>query len=234
VTVSDRWPASVSARVDRWPASGSTRVDRWPDGRAGPWPRVQRPPRWSVATWPATAVPAVAIRGTPPRWPPAAGRWDGRGRRRPEVSTPKPVGHRADLRATPDQATGWRSGSGGEGWADGLPPDGADFSRSWIKQWSASRSARHKVRGGRSGDWRGGGRRGSEAADLRVEPRHDRRRVRPLTWVERHYGYGIARAYAGHTDSTGAATTTYIEADLQAVATALAAMTGQPHPPTRP
>ena len=51
-----------------------------------------------------------------------------------------------------------------------------------------------------------------------------------LTWVERHFGYGIARAYAGHTDSTGAATTTYIKADLQAVATALAAMTGQPHP----
>ncbi|WP_232533721.1 site-specific integrase [Plantactinospora sp. KBS50] len=51
-----------------------------------------------------------------------------------------------------------------------------------------------------------------------------------LTWVERHYGYGIARAYAGHTDSTGPATTTYIKADLQAVATALAAMTGQPHP----
>ncbi|GGM58021.1 hypothetical protein GCM10011608_48730 [Micromonospora sonchi] len=51
-----------------------------------------------------------------------------------------------------------------------------------------------------------------------------------LTWVERHYGYGIARAYAGHTDSTGPATTTYIKADLQAVATTLAAMTGQPHP----
>jgi integrase len=51
-----------------------------------------------------------------------------------------------------------------------------------------------------------------------------------LTWVERYFGYGIARAYAGHTDSTGAATTTYIKADLQAVATALAAMTGQPHP----
>lgn len=31
-------------------------------------------------------------------------------------------------------------------------------------------------------------------------------------------------------DTTGAATTTYIKADLQAVATALAAMTGQPHP----
>ncbi len=51
-----------------------------------------------------------------------------------------------------------------------------------------------------------------------------------LTWVERHFGYGIARAYAGHTDSTGPATTTYIKADLHAVATALAAMTGQPHP----
>lgn len=55
-----------------------------------------------------------------------------------------------------------------------------------------------------------------------------------LTWVERHYGYGIARAYAGHNDSTGPATTTYIKADLQAVATALSAMTGQPHPLTRP
>jgi integrase len=55
-----------------------------------------------------------------------------------------------------------------------------------------------------------------------------------LTWVERHYGYGIARAYAGHTDNTGPATTTYIKADLQAVATALAAMTGQPHPLAHP
>ena len=51
-----------------------------------------------------------------------------------------------------------------------------------------------------------------------------------LTWVERNFSYGVARAYAGHTDSTGPATTTYIKADLQAVATALAAMTGQPHP----
>lgn len=51
-----------------------------------------------------------------------------------------------------------------------------------------------------------------------------------LTWFERHFGYGIARAYAGHTDSIGPATTTYIKADLQAVAAALAAMTGQPHP----
>ncbi len=55
-----------------------------------------------------------------------------------------------------------------------------------------------------------------------------------LTWVERHFGYGVARAYAGHTDSTGPATTTYIKADLQAVAIALAAMTGQPHPMAGP
>jgi hypothetical protein len=51
-----------------------------------------------------------------------------------------------------------------------------------------------------------------------------------LTWVERHFGYGIARAHAGHTDTTGPATTTYIKADLPAAASALAAMTGQPHP----
>jgi hypothetical protein len=48
--------------------------------------------------------------------------------------------------------------------------------------------------------------------------------------VERHFGYGVARAYAGHTDSVGAASTTYIKGQLQEVATALAAMTGQPHP----
>ncbi|MFF0373998.1 hypothetical protein [Actinoplanes missouriensis] len=43
-------------------------------------------------------------------------------------------------------------------------------------------------------------------------------------------GYGIARACAGHTDKTRPATTTYVKADLQAVPTALAALTGQPHP----
>jgi hypothetical protein len=51
-----------------------------------------------------------------------------------------------------------------------------------------------------------------------------------LTWVERNFGCGIARAYAGHTDKTGPAATTCIKADLQGVATALAALTGQPHP----
>ena len=51
-----------------------------------------------------------------------------------------------------------------------------------------------------------------------------------LTWVERHFGYGVARSYAGHTDSSGAATTTYIKGQLQEVAAALAAMT-RPTPP---
>ncbi|MFI6132828.1 hypothetical protein [Micromonospora sp. NPDC051141] len=51
-----------------------------------------------------------------------------------------------------------------------------------------------------------------------------------LTWVERRFGYGVARAYAGHTDRRGPATTTYIKADLPAVATALVALTAQPHP----
>lgn len=53
-----------------------------------------------------------------------------------------------------------------------------------------------------------------------------------LTWVERHFGYAVARAYAGHTDSGADAgtTTTYIRANLEEVAAALAALTGEPHP----
>jgi len=53
-----------------------------------------------------------------------------------------------------------------------------------------------------------------------------------LTWVERNFGYAVARAYAGHTDSgsdTGA-TSTYVRASLAEVAAALAALTGEPHP----
>jgi hypothetical protein len=53
-----------------------------------------------------------------------------------------------------------------------------------------------------------------------------------LTWVERNFGYAIARAYADHTDSgseTGA-TATYVRASLPEVAAALAALTGEPHP----
>lgn len=52
-----------------------------------------------------------------------------------------------------------------------------------------------------------------------------------LTWVERRYGYAVARAYAGHTDDGNAGSTaTYIRADIHEVATALAALTGEPHP----
>jgi len=51
-----------------------------------------------------------------------------------------------------------------------------------------------------------------------------------LTWVERNFGYGTAHAYAGHTDFRDDATTTYIKANLEDVATALAALTGEPHP----
>ena len=52
-----------------------------------------------------------------------------------------------------------------------------------------------------------------------------------LTWVERNFGYAIARAYAGHADNTHAGTTaTYVRANLPEVAAALAALTGEPHP----
>jgi integrase len=53
-----------------------------------------------------------------------------------------------------------------------------------------------------------------------------------LTWVERHFGYAVARAYAGHNDSNHSAgtTTTYVRASIHEVAAALAALTGEPHP----
>ncbi|WP_216216941.1 tyrosine-type recombinase/integrase [Amycolatopsis aidingensis] len=54
-----------------------------------------------------------------------------------------------------------------------------------------------------------------------------------LTWVERHFGFATAHAYAGHLDTTdhhANATTTYIKASLADVATALATLTGEPHP----
>jgi len=53
-----------------------------------------------------------------------------------------------------------------------------------------------------------------------------------LTWVERNFGYAVAHAYAGHTDGRGdpGATATYVRADVQEVAAALAALTGQAHP----
>ena len=53
-----------------------------------------------------------------------------------------------------------------------------------------------------------------------------------MTWVERNFGYAVARAYAGHTDgaSETGATSTYVRASLPEVAAALAALTGEPHP----
>ncbi|MGW1680071.1 tyrosine-type recombinase/integrase [Saccharopolyspora sp. NPDC002376] len=52
-----------------------------------------------------------------------------------------------------------------------------------------------------------------------------------LTWVERNFGYAVARAYAGHNDSSSAGVTaTYIRADIVEVATALAALTDEKHP----
>jgi integrase/recombinase XerC len=53
-----------------------------------------------------------------------------------------------------------------------------------------------------------------------------------LTWVERNFGYAVARAYAGHSDSGSDAgtTTTYIRASVHEVAAALAALVGEPHP----
>ncbi len=58
-------------------------------------------------------------------------------------------------------------------------------------------------------------------------------RYTTLTWVERNFGYAIAAAYAGHSqvsDRSGN-TLTYVGATIDEVATALAALTGEPHPP---
>jgi integrase/recombinase XerC len=53
-----------------------------------------------------------------------------------------------------------------------------------------------------------------------------------LTWVERSFGYAIARAYAGHSETSGDAgvTSTYVRASLQEIAAALSALTDEPHP----
>jgi hypothetical protein len=52
-----------------------------------------------------------------------------------------------------------------------------------------------------------------------------------LTWVERNFGYAVARAYAGHDGKTDAGTTsTYVRADVYEIAHALSALTGEEHP----
>ena len=57
-----------------------------------------------------------------------------------------------------------------------------------------------------------------------------------LTWVERNFGYAVARAYAGHTDSgsEAGATATYVRASISEVAAALTTLTGEPHPLATP
>jgi len=56
-----------------------------------------------------------------------------------------------------------------------------------------------------------------------------------LTWVERNFSYAIARAFAGHFEHSGevGTTVTYVKAGIHEVATALAALTGEPHPLAR-
>lgn len=53
-----------------------------------------------------------------------------------------------------------------------------------------------------------------------------------LTLVERNFGYAIARAYAGHTDSGSDAgiTSTYVRASIHEIASALSVLTGEAHP----
>lgn len=69
-------------------------------------------------------------------------------------------------------------------------------------------------------------------ADARAVSAHWLRHT-TLTWVERNFGYAVARAYAGHTDRHGGSTTTYIKADVFAVAEALSVLTSEPHPLTQ-
>ncbi len=56
-------------------------------------------------------------------------------------------------------------------------------------------------------------------------------RYTTLTWVERNFGYAIARAYAGHNGRRDSGTTaTYVRAEVYEVALALSALTGDQHP----
>ncbi|MFI5501020.1 tyrosine-type recombinase/integrase [Nocardia asteroides] len=53
-----------------------------------------------------------------------------------------------------------------------------------------------------------------------------------LTWVERNFGYAVARAYAAHAVqyTPGGATLTYVRASIHEVAEALSALTSELHP----
>ncbi|MFC9994096.1 hypothetical protein [Nocardia sp. NPDC127526] len=60
-------------------------------------------------------------------------------------------------------------------------------------------------------------------------------RYTTLTFVEREFGYAVARAYAGHSEParSDGATYPYVRATLPEVAEALTAITDQPHPLAR-
>jgi integrase/recombinase XerC len=52
-----------------------------------------------------------------------------------------------------------------------------------------------------------------------------------LTWVERTFSHAVARAYAGHSGRNDIGTAmTYVRAEIQEIARALAALTGEPRP----
>ncbi len=51
-----------------------------------------------------------------------------------------------------------------------------------------------------------------------------------LSWVERRYGYAVARAYAGHVDNKRGVTLTYLKGLPREVAGALALLTNESHP----
>ena len=75
---------------------------------------------------------------------------------------------------------------------------------------------------------------GSARQNRYTDPLHtasaDRRHA-ILTWVERNFGYAVARAYVPHRQRRrGRATATYVRASLAEVAAALAALTGELHP----
>ncbi|MEV6527301.1 tyrosine-type recombinase/integrase [Longispora sp. NPDC051575] len=56
-------------------------------------------------------------------------------------------------------------------------------------------------------------------------------RYTTLTWVERTFGYAVARAYAGHNGRRDSGSTaTYVRADVYEVALALATLAGEAHP----
>ncbi|WP_051163334.1 tyrosine-type recombinase/integrase [Nocardia brevicatena] len=51
-----------------------------------------------------------------------------------------------------------------------------------------------------------------------------------ITWVERHYGTAIAREFARHSHTGAGVTGVYTTATITEVATAVARLTGEPHP----